>query len=89
MASLLLSQAAVALKQSKYIRTDQSVSGVSCVPWQAESFSRAHQNVSLHGLEGTNVKKFGLNEAIEGRICLLLPWMVLVKQLPKKYYQIS
>ncbi|KAF2980881.1 hypothetical protein EK904_000458, partial [Melospiza melodia maxima] len=55
----------------------------------AESFSQAHLNVSLHGLEGTNVKKSGLNEAVEGRACLLLHWMVLVKHLPIKYYQIS
>lgn len=80
--SLLLSQAAVALKQSEYIWTDQSVSAVICVLLQAESFSRAHLSDSLHGLEDTYVKS-RLNEAVEERICLLLPWMVLVKHLPK------
>lgn len=50
---------------------------------QAESFFQAHLNYSLHGLEGSNVKKSRLNEAVEEGICLLLPWMVLAKHLPK------
>lgn len=72
------------LKQSKYIWADQSVSGVICVPLQAASSSQAHLNDSLHGLEGTDVKKSRLNKAVEERMCLLLPWMVLVKHLPKE-----
>lgn len=82
--SLLLLQAAVALKQSKYIWTDQCVSGVVSPCRQSPFFFPwAHLNYSHHGLEGTDVQKSRLNEAVEERICLLLPWMVLVKHLPK------
>lgn len=71
--------------KTEQIHLDRSMCSWCCVLLQAESFffPWAHLNYSHHGLEGTDVQKSRLNEAVEERICLLLPWMVLVKHLPK------